>query len=85
MIVTNVLKRFNVKAVNPETGPLNVYPNDIIDSGSYCNIVLIKEGVLRKELKSVYQEDEMLIKRMKIKIFGMYDINWAKKIYFRTQ
>lgn len=49
--VSNFLIRNNVKIVNPEFGYLSVLPNDIFDSGSYSNVVRVKEGVLRKELK----------------------------------
>lgn len=63
-MVTRVLKRDHVKVINPEIGYLSVMRNDIIDSGSYCNIVLVRDGVVRKELISVFQNDEKLKKRM---------------------
>ncbi|MEK4510141.1 protein kinase domain-containing protein [Paenibacillus sp. FSL K6-2524] len=64
-MVTKVLKRDNVKVINRDIGYLSVMQDDILDSGSYCNIVRVREGVLRKELKSIYQSDDKLKKRMK--------------------
>lgn len=80
LTVTNVLKRFNVKVINPEIGPIDLYPDDILDSGSYCNIVRVKEGVLRKELKLVYQADEKLIKRMKYEYENMHKLSDCPQI-----
>lgn len=80
LIVSNVLKRFNIKVINPETGPLNVLPDDIIDSGSYCNIVLVKVGILRKELKPAYIDDEKLKKRMKYEYKNMEKLSACPQI-----
>ena len=60
-IISNVLKRDNVKIVNPEVGLLAVLPDDILDSGSYSNIVRVKDGILRKELKTIYKNDEKYV------------------------
>ncbi|MCD1257644.1 protein kinase family protein [Paenibacillus athensensis] len=64
-MVTKVLKRDHVKVINPEAGFITVIADDILDSGSYCNIVRVKNGILRKELKLVHQNDENLKHRMK--------------------
>jgi len=96
-VVTNVLNRFNVKVVNPETGPIDVFLNDILDSGSYCNIVRVKAGILRKELKSEYKTDQKLNKRMKYEyenmkklsncsqILNVYDFNSTNNSYLMEQ
>lgn len=70
-VVTKVLMRDNVKVINPETGCITVKPNDIFDSGSYCNITRVREGVLRKVLKPNYLKDEKLKKRMKYEYENM--------------
>ena len=44
-VVTKVLLRDNIKVINPENGYLTIKPNDIFDSGSYCNIIRVREGV----------------------------------------
>lgn len=70
-LITNVLKRDNVKVVNRDIGYLTVMEDDILDSGSYCNIIRVREGVLRKELISIYQSDNKLKKRMKYEFENM--------------
>jgi len=68
---SNVLKRNNVKVINPDTGYITVMPDDILDSGSYCNIVRIADGILRKELKPIYKNDVKLNKRLKYEFENM--------------
>ena len=70
-VITKVLNRDQVKVLNPETGYIAVVPDDIIDSGSYCNIVSVNAGLLRKELKSIYQDDLKLQKRVKYEYENM--------------
>lgn len=79
-IISNVLKRDNVKIVNPEVGLLAVLPDDILDSGSYSNIVRVKDGILRKELKTIYKNDEKLIKRMKYEYENMKKLSDCPQI-----
>jgi eukaryotic-like serine/threonine-protein kinase len=69
--VSNVLKRNNVKVMNPDTGYITIMPDDILDSGSYCNIVRVADGILRKELKSIYKNDVKLSKRLKYEFENM--------------
>lgn len=69
--VSNVLRRSKVKVIIPETGYLSLMPDDIVDSGSYCNIVRVKEGVLRKELRETYKNDPKLSKRLKYEFENM--------------
>ncbi|MBX4267546.1 protein kinase family protein [Clostridium estertheticum] len=80
LTVINVLKRFNIKVDNPETGSLELSPNDILDCGSYCNIVRVTEGVLKKELKPIYKTDENLIKRMKYEYENMEKLRECPQI-----
>ncbi|MDE1549493.1 protein kinase domain-containing protein [Jeotgalibaca caeni] len=70
-VVIQVLLRDSVKIINPETGYILLEANDIIDYGSYCNIVRVKEGLLKKVLKPEYFEDEQLRKRMKYEYENM--------------
>ncbi|GKS14871.1 hypothetical protein YDYSY3_58710 [Paenibacillus chitinolyticus] len=70
-IVSKVLKRDNVKIYNPETGPITLMADDILDSGSYCNIIRVKEGILRKELLPIYQDDVKLKTRLKYEFENM--------------
>ncbi len=79
-IVTKVLKRDNVKVVIHEVGYITVMPDDIFDSGSYCNIVRVREGVLRKELKSAFQNDEKLKTRMKYEFENMQKLQGCPAI-----
>ncbi|MBD8591216.1 protein kinase family protein [Peribacillus simplex] len=78
--VSNVLKKNNIKIENPEYGYLIVVPNDILDSGSYCNVVRVKEGILRKELKLQYQNDEKLNKRMQYEFENMRKLSGCPQI-----
>lgn len=79
-MVTKVLKRDNVKVINPDIGYLAVMPDDILDSGSYCNIVRVREGLLRKELISIYQNDENLKKRMQYEFENMQKLQTCPAI-----
>lgn len=63
-VITKVLERDNIKVIIPKEDLITVKPDDIIDSGSYCNIVRFKDGILRKELREIYINDEKLRKRM---------------------
>jgi serine/threonine protein kinase len=75
-ILTNMLKkRFNIKVINPPTGPIEIFNDDILDSGSYCNIIRVRDGILRKELKAIYKTDEKLIKRMKYEYENMQKLS----------
>lgn len=69
--VSNVLKRDNVKVVNPSYGDIIIMQDDILDSGSYCNIVRVTDGILRKEFKSIYKSDVKLNKRLKYEFENM--------------
>ena len=79
-MVTKVLKRDNVKIINPDIGYLTVMPDDILDSGSYCNIVRVREGVLRKELNSAYQNDEKLKKRVQYEFENMQKLKGCPQV-----
>jgi len=97
LLISNVLKRYNVKVINPEGGPITVLPDDILDSGSYCNIIRVKGGILRKELKSIYKSDRKLKKRLKYEyenmqklsacpqILNVYDFNSENNSYLMEQ
>ena len=70
-VITNVLDRDNVIVDIPENGIITVRANDIIDSGSYCDIVRVSETILRKELRGMYKEDPTLQKRIKYEFENM--------------
>lgn len=78
--VVNVLKRENVKVTVPDVGDIVVEPNDILDYGSYCNIIRMPNKVLRKELKPEYKNDEKLKKRMKYEFENMQKISGCPQI-----
>lgn len=69
--VSNVLKRDNAKVINPNTGDIMIMSDDILDSGSYCNIVRVADGILRKELKSIYKSNVEFNKRLKYEFENM--------------
>ena len=79
-VVTKVLLRDNVEVINPDTGYITIKPNDIFDSGSYCNIVRVREGVLRKVLKTDYLNDKQLNTRMKYEYENMSKLRDCKYI-----
>ena len=70
-VITNVLGRDNVIVDIPENDVITVRANDIIDSGSYCDIVRVSESVLRKELRGMYKENEALQKRIRYEFENM--------------
>ena len=78
--LVNVLKRENVKAIIPNIGDISIIPDDILDSGSYCNIVRMQNGLLRKELNEIYKEDEKLQKRMKYEFENMQKLSGCPQI-----
>lgn len=79
-LVTKVLLRDNVKVINPENGYITIIPDDIFDSGSYCNIIRVREGILRKVLKPVFQNDGKLNKRMKYEYENMSKLSGCAQI-----
>lgn len=79
-MVAKVLARDNVKVVFSETGTLSVKSDDIVDSGSYCNIVRVKDGILRKELREAYKNDEKLQKRMRYEFENMKKLSGCPQI-----
>ena len=70
-VITKVLSRDMIIVNIPDSGQITVRLNDILDSGSYCDIVRVKEGVLRKELRLVHRDDEKLQKRMRYEYENM--------------
>lgn len=78
--VTGVLLRHNVKINNPEFGYLELVSNNILDFGSYCNIIHVTEGVLRKELISIYSEDDNLKKRLRYEYENMKKLSGCPQI-----
>lgn len=70
-IVSSALERNNLKLINVEGQDIEIIRDDILDSGSYCNIVKVGEGIVKKELKSSYKNDEKLNKRLKYEFENM--------------
>lgn len=70
-VITNVLSRDNVIVEIPKNGDITIRANDIIDSGSYCDIVRVSEGILRKELRGIYKNSETHQKRIKYEFENM--------------
>jgi serine/threonine protein kinase len=79
-VITNVLARDTVKVIAPDSGPISIKPDDILDSGSYCNVVRVKEGILRKELKTAYKDDPKLQKRMQYEFENMTKLSGCPQI-----
>lgn len=73
--VSNVLKRDNVKVINPSSGDIMIRADDILDYGSYCNIVRVVDGILRKELKPIYKSNDKLNKRLKYEFENMQKLS----------
>lgn len=71
LVVANVLGRDMVKVDIPEIGPISIRPNDILDSGSYCDIIRVKDGILKKVLRDIYKDDSKLKKRLKYEFENM--------------
>lgn len=79
--ISNVLKRDNVKVMNlDDAGDIIIMSDDIVDSGSYCNIVRVKEGVLRKELKTIYNNDKKLKSRLKYEFKNMQKLSQCPQV-----
>lgn len=70
-VISKALARDMVKVYIPENGPISIRPDDIVDSGSYCNIIRVKDGILRKELRAVYKDDVKLQRRIKYEYENM--------------
>ena len=70
-VLTKVLGRDNVIVDAPENGIITVRANDVIDSGSYCDIVRVSNGVLRKELREIYKDDKSLQRRIRYEFENM--------------
>lgn len=79
-MITKVLARDAVKVTVPETGLITVTPDDIIDSGSYCNVIRVKDGILRKELREIYKTDSKLQKRMRYEFENMEKLSGCPQI-----
>lgn len=69
--VLNKIEGMDIRVFNPEQGILQLERVNILDSGSYCNIILIEDRIVRKELRSIYKNDEKLKKRMKYEFENM--------------
>ena len=79
-VITNVLARDAVTVIVPESGPISIKLNDILDSGSYCNIIRVKDGILRKELRVVYKDKKKLQKRMQYEYENMAKLSGCPQI-----
>ncbi|MFC5404242.1 protein kinase domain-containing protein [Cohnella soli] len=79
-LISKVLLRDNVKVRNPEIGDIILIPDDILDYGSYCNIVRVREGVLRKELKPQFQNDDKLQRRLRYEFENMQKLEACPQI-----
>lgn len=78
--ISNVLSRQNIKVVVPEVGDVVVKLDDILDSGSYCNIMRMPNGILRKELRKEYKDDIKIKKRMRYEFENMEKLGACPQI-----
>ena len=79
-VIKNVLEREYVKVTLHEAGDVILELDDILDYGSYCNVVRVSDGILRKELKPEYKNDEKLQKRMKYEFENMKKLSGCPQI-----
>ncbi len=70
-VITKMLERDHVIVKYSDKGEITLTDIDILDSGSYCNIVIISDTVLRKELKDAYKDDNKLQKRIRYEFENM--------------
>lgn len=78
--ITKVLNRENIKIIIPENGNVILKNDDILDNGSYCNIIKMPNGLLRKELKIEYRNDEKFQKRMNYEFENMKKLSKCPQI-----
>lgn len=78
--ITTVLQRDNLKVVSPKGEYVSIDLDHIIGYGSYCNIIKVSDGVLRKELKTAYINDEKMKKRMKYEYENMSKLSDCPQI-----
>lgn len=93
----NFLKRNNIKVEDFPNSEIKLKYDDFFDSGSYCNIIKVKEGILRKELKTIYKNDEQQIKRIRYEyenmkklvncpqVLNVFDYNNEENYYLMEQ
>jgi len=79
-VISKVLARDMVKVIVSEQGIISVEPDDIIDSGSYCNVIRVSDGILRKELRDIYKNDPKLQKRMRYEYENMEKLSGCPQI-----
>ncbi len=79
-VITNVLGRDTVKVIVPDNGPIFIRPDDILDSGSYCDVVRVRDGILRKELRESYKSDPKLQRRMRYEYENMTKLSGCPQI-----
>ncbi|ACB85100.1 protein kinase domain-containing protein [Natranaerobius thermophilus] len=78
------LKRNRIMINNFSNGFLALKYNNIVDEGSYCSIIKVHEGILRKELKPFYRENPDFQKRMKYEYENMlklHDCPYVLNVY----
>lgn len=79
-MITKVLARDDVKVTISEVGLVTVKPDDIIDSGSYCDVIRVKDGILRKELRDIHKANSKLHKRMRYEFENMEKLSGCPQI-----
>ncbi|MDY0409033.1 protein kinase domain-containing protein [Paracerasibacillus soli] len=77
---TRFLKRNDIEFKNPENGLLQLSNNDIFDQGSYCVIIKVENGIVKKELKPLYKDNLEFQKRMKYEFENMYKLRDSAQI-----
>jgi tRNA A-37 threonylcarbamoyl transferase component Bud32 len=74
MVLSKVIKFLDRNGViinNSSNGPIQLSDDDIIDEGSYCYIKKYKKGILKKELRPIYQSNLNFQKRMRYEYENM--------------
>lgn len=78
--ITEVLKRDFVRIIKDNSNNIEVVQDDVVDSGSYCNIVRVCDGILRKELKDEYKNNIKIKKRIKYEFENMKKLEECPQI-----
>ena len=95
--IKNYLLRLNVEVSEQENVGIQIYLNSKIGEGYYCEVFKVVDGVVKKQLKRKYLQDENTCKRFKYefemmkklkdcaKIVKVFDYNDSDKSYTMEQ
>lgn len=91
--IKNFLLRLNFEIIEQEHIGVNIYPNNKIGEGYYCEVFKVNNGIVKKQLKKEHLSNEGICKRFKYefemmnklkncsKIVKVFDYNASEKSY----